>query len=167
MGNNSEGYTAEDCNAVRSIYTCVLYRSNYGKSCAGKTYEELVAMKSFFDVCFQYETDSRRCRKASLTSVDALSLKLINSSKEMIISGAESCCGIQHTSNAWALVVAKDERDVQHSTLDGDREGWAVGLGLQNLCVVHVDDGLAATASGTSRSCSGATSRAIPAKGTY
>jgi hypothetical protein len=55
MGTNSEGYTAEDYNAVRSIYTCVLYRSNYGKSCAGKTYEELVAMKSFFDVCFQYE----------------------------------------------------------------------------------------------------------------
>ena len=51
MGTNSEGYTAEDYNAVRSIYTCVLYRSNYGKSCAGKTYEELVAMKSFFDVC--------------------------------------------------------------------------------------------------------------------
>ena len=81
MGTNSEGYTAEDCNAVRSIYTCVLYRSNYGKSCAGKTYEELVAMKSFFDVCFQYEIDSRRRRKASLTSVDASSLKLINSSK--------------------------------------------------------------------------------------
>ena len=81
MGTNSEGYTAEDYNAVRSIYTCVLYRSNYGKSCAGKTYEELVAMKSFFDVCFQYEIDSRRCRKASLTSVDASSLKLINSSK--------------------------------------------------------------------------------------
>ena len=38
-------------------------------------------MKSFFDVCFQYEIDSRRRRKASLTSVDALSLKLINSSK--------------------------------------------------------------------------------------
>jgi len=81
MGTNSEGYTAEDYNAVRSIYTCVLYRSNYGKSCAGKTYEELVAMKSFFDVCFQYEIDSHRRRKASLTSVDALSLKLINSSK--------------------------------------------------------------------------------------
>ena len=28
MGTNSEGYTAEDYNAVRSIYTCVLYRSN-------------------------------------------------------------------------------------------------------------------------------------------
>jgi len=97
MGNNSEGYTAEDCNAVRSIYTCVLYRSNYGKSCAGKTYEELVAMKSFFDVCFQYETDSRRCRKASLTSVDALSLKLINSSKR---GGGESA-------KAWKMWVMK------------------------------------------------------------
>jgi hypothetical protein len=89
-----------------------------------------------------------------------------NGSKEMIVSGAESCCGIQHTSNAWALVVVEDstelERDVRHSTLygDRDREGWAVGLGLQNLCVVHVDDGLAATASGTRRSCMGATSHA-------
>jgi len=97
MGTNSEGYTAEDYNAVRSIYTCVLYRSNYGKSCAGKTYEELVAMKSFFDVCFQYETDSRRCRKASLTSVDALSLKLINSSKR---GGGESA-------KAWKMWVMK------------------------------------------------------------
>jgi hypothetical protein len=44
------------------------------------------------------------------------------------------------------------ERDVRHSTLDGDRKGWAVGLGLQNLCIVHEDDGLATTASGTSRS---------------
>ena len=82
----------------------------------------------------------------------------------MIVSGAESCCGIQHTSNVWALAVVEDstklERDVRHSTLDGDREGWAVGLGLQNLCVVHVDDGLALTASGTSRSWRGATSRA-------
>ncbi len=59
---------------------------------------------------------------------------LSNSSKEMIISGSESCYGIQHTSNAWALVVAEDstelERDVRHFTLDGDREGWAVGLDL-------------------------------------
>ncbi len=85
-------------------------------------------------------------------------------SKKMIVSGAESCYSIQYTSNAWALVVVEDstklERDVWHSFLDGDRESWTAGLGMQNLCVVHVDDGLAATASGTSRSCSGATSRA-------
>jgi len=98
MGTNSEGYTAEDYNAVRSIYTCVLYRSNYGKSCAGKTYEELVAMKSFFDVCFQYEIDSRRRRKASLTSVDALSLKLINSSKRG---------GGRESAKAWKMRVMK------------------------------------------------------------
>ena len=87
-----------------------------------------------------------------------------NGSKEMIVSGTESCYSIQYTSNAWALVVVEDstklERDVRHSTLDGNREGWAVGLGLQNLCVVHEDDRLAVTASGTSRSCRGATSHA-------
>ena len=49
-------------------------------------------------VCFQYEIDSRRCRKASLTSVDALSLKLINSSKR----GEEV-----ESAKAWKMRVMK------------------------------------------------------------
>jgi hypothetical protein len=58
IGNNFKGYTAEDNNAVQSIYMCVLYRSNYGKSCAGKTIKELLAMKSLFKVCFQYKMEN-------------------------------------------------------------------------------------------------------------
>ncbi len=63
----------------------------------------------------------------------------------MIVSGAESCCGVKYTSNAWAPAVVVDsaelERDVQHSTLDDNRESLAVRLGLQHLCIVHEDDG--------------------------
>ena len=39
----TQGKHSEDNNAIRSIYMCVLYLSNYGKSCADKTNEELLA----------------------------------------------------------------------------------------------------------------------------
>ncbi len=54
IGKNFKGYTAEDNNAVQSIYTCVLYR----KSCASKNNKELLAMKSLFNVCFQYKMEN-------------------------------------------------------------------------------------------------------------
>ena len=98
IDNNSKGENSKGIDAVRSIYMCVLYRSNYGKSCFGKTNEELVAMRSFFGVCFRYEIDNRRCRKTSLTSVDASSLKLINSSKRG---------GVEENAKAWKMRVMK------------------------------------------------------------
>jgi hypothetical protein len=56
--NNSDNNKGEDKkDAVRSIYTCVLYQSNYYKSCIGKSNEELHNMKTFFDVCLQYEVE--------------------------------------------------------------------------------------------------------------
>ena len=56
--SNSNSKKGEDKkDAVRSIYTCVLYQSNYYKSCIGKSNEELHTMKKFFDVCLQYEFD--------------------------------------------------------------------------------------------------------------
>jgi len=58
-----EEATADNDNAVRSIYTSILYHSNYGKSCAGKTEEETRDMKSFFDACIQFETVKMGRRK--------------------------------------------------------------------------------------------------------
>merc|ERR1712216_13976 len=55
--NNAGEDVAENENTVRSIYTSILYHSNYGKSCAGKTNEELLAMKSFFEVCIRFEKE--------------------------------------------------------------------------------------------------------------
>ena len=65
MDNNSSRSNAEDINAVRSIYTCALYRSSYGKSWSGKTYDELISMKALFDVCIRYEIDHHRGRKTN------------------------------------------------------------------------------------------------------
>jgi hypothetical protein len=80
----------------------------------------------------------------------------------MIVSGAESCCGVQDTLNAWALAIvkvkAKLEHDVRHYTLGGNRNNWALGVGLQHLRIIHENDRLATTTSSTSRSQRGATS---------
>jgi hypothetical protein len=95
--NKLKGDVVEDVDAVRSIYSCVLYRSNYGKSCSGKTNEELVAMKSFFDVCFQYEMDNRR-RKAGSTSGDASPRKIVHSDTRLV--GKES-------KKSWRMRVMK------------------------------------------------------------
>jgi len=62
-GTTGEEATADNDNAVRSIYTSILYHSNYGKSCAGKTEEETRDMKSFFDACIQFELAQMGRRK--------------------------------------------------------------------------------------------------------
>ena len=49
----------DDENSIRSIYTSLLYHSNYGNSCNGKTQDELLDMKSFFDACIRYEKGKR------------------------------------------------------------------------------------------------------------
>ena len=86
----------EDGDAVPSIYTCVLNHSNYGKSCSGKTNEEPVAITSFFDICVQYKMNNR-CHKASSTSVDASSCKLVHSNKRLV--GKES----KKASKMWVM----------------------------------------------------------------
>ena len=87
-----------------------------------------------------------------------------NGSKEVIISGAKCCCGVDDTSNAWALAIIEDrsklERDVWHYTLDGNRKSGVAGLGLQHLGIVHEDDGFATTTSCPCRSWCSATSNA-------
>jgi hypothetical protein len=87
-----------------------------------------------------------------------------NGSKEVIISGAKGCCGVNNTSNAWAPAIIEDrselERDVWHYTLDGNRKSGAAGLGLQHLGIVHEDDGFVATMPCPCRSWSSAASNA-------
>lgn len=67
--NSKNNNVSEMINAVRSIYTCVLYRSNYGQYCSDKTNEEKVDMKAFFDVCLQYEINNcHHCRRSCSTN---------------------------------------------------------------------------------------------------
>jgi len=47
-------------DAVRTIYTSILYHSNYGKSCSGKTEEEVMTMKAFFDTCIEFEMQNKK-----------------------------------------------------------------------------------------------------------
>jgi len=70
---------ATDIDAVRSIYTSILYHSNYGKSCSGKTEEEVLAMKTFFDVCLQFELANRN---SSTVGGDTSSSSLIKNKKD-------------------------------------------------------------------------------------
>lgn len=46
-------------SAARSIYTSVLYHSNYGKKCSEMSTGEIQSMKLFFDACIQYETTNK------------------------------------------------------------------------------------------------------------
>mmetsp|Transcript_20083 Transcript_20083/g.43581 ORF Transcript_20083/g.43581 Transcript_20083/m.43581 type:complete len:765 (+) Transcript_20083:204-2498(+) len=55
LNSATEDAATEGNDAPRSIYTSVIYHSNYGKACSGKTEEELVTMKSFFDLCVEFE----------------------------------------------------------------------------------------------------------------
>ena len=47
--------TTADNAAVRSIYNGVIFHSSYAKSCLDKSNDELFAIKSFFDVCLNFE----------------------------------------------------------------------------------------------------------------
>ena len=48
--------TPSDNEAVRSIYNSVIFHSNFTKTCLGKNGDEIMAMKSFFDMCLHFET---------------------------------------------------------------------------------------------------------------
>lgn len=47
--------TIADNEAVRSIYNGVIFHSSYAQSCLDKSNDELFALKSFFDVCLNFE----------------------------------------------------------------------------------------------------------------
>jgi hypothetical protein len=46
-----------DNEAVRSIYQGVILHSNYGKSCLGKSHNEISYMSSFLDTCLHFEKE--------------------------------------------------------------------------------------------------------------
>jgi hypothetical protein len=129
MVNNSSGSNVEDMNAVRSIYTCVLYHSSYGKSCSGKTHAELISMKSFFDVCFRYELDHRRGHKTSSCVSNAPSY--INSIKKergkdnrkalktRVVKLYETAIGFYSSAGSeWRKIVNKYQRDLDNFMYD-------------------------------------------------
>jgi len=106
-----QGDKQED--AVRSVYTSVLYHSNYGKSCSGKTGEELLTMKSFFDLCIKYEKTSRSGgaggKKNKKEKKKARKMRLCKL-YETGISFYESCGG---GSSVWRNIVDGYTRELQ------------------------------------------------------
>lgn len=46
-------------SASRSVYTSVLYHSNYGKKCSEMSAAEIQSMKLFYDACIEFETSHR------------------------------------------------------------------------------------------------------------
>ncbi len=62
--------TSSDDDFVRSIYTSLIYHSNYGKSCDGKTQDEMFDMKSLFDACIRFEKDC--CCSTSAASANTM-----------------------------------------------------------------------------------------------
>lgn len=57
-------------DTVRAIYDDVLHRSDYGKSRAGKTEDEVWAMKSLFDACLGFEGIRRDSSETSPGGVE-------------------------------------------------------------------------------------------------
>ena len=88
---------------VRSVYTAVLYGSNYGATCAGKTEEELAYMRVFFDACLAYELDQKKSGKEETKASRGRLRKLYNAGMEFYRSGG----------SAWGDVVAGYEKDLQ------------------------------------------------------
>jgi hypothetical protein len=90
---------------------------------------------------------------------------LYNSKEEVVVSCAEHCCGVNNTSDAWAVatiqVGAKLESNVGHHAL-GNCEDWEMSLCLQNLGIIKEDTGsaMATSKTSTSRSSRGGTSKA-------
>jgi len=112
LEDTTQGNKQED--AIQSIYTSVLYHSNYGKSCSGKTGEELLTMKSFFDLCIDYEKTSRsggsgNTKKNKKEKKKARKMRLCKL-YETGISFYESCGG---GSSVWRNIVDGYTRELQ------------------------------------------------------
>ncbi|KAL9180303.1 hypothetical protein ACHAXT_008273 [Thalassiosira profunda] len=71
----NSGGDSEGRDSVRSIYSSVLFHSNFGKSCVGRSEEELVAMKAFFDLCIRYETTTQATIAPASNEIDASAKK--------------------------------------------------------------------------------------------
>ncbi len=87
----------------------------------------------------------------------------MHGSKEMVISGVESCSGVHDTSDTQAVVVIQDEAklesNVGHHTLDGNWDNSMMSLCLEDLNIVQENDVfLAASMASISRSGRSATS---------
>lgn len=124
-GNNDDG---GDDGVVRSIYMNVLYHSNYGKSSLGKTGEELIAMKSFFDLCLQFEMTNRDTTKTNTYSSNSnmAKRKKVKDRKEKKKAWKMAICKLYETAigfyesggggaddSFWRNVVDGYQRDLQ------------------------------------------------------
>ncbi len=58
-------------------------------------------------ILYNFQENNRQVILRKVDLGDIVWVPLSNSSKEMIVSSAESCCGVHNTSNAWALAVVE------------------------------------------------------------
>eukprot|EP00986_Skeletonema_menzelii_P006958 scaffold2632_cov124-Skeletonema_menzelii.AAC.6 len=77
-------------SACRSIYTSLLYHSNYGKNCSGMSAGEIQSMRLFYDACIQFEmTNKPNTSKEKKNSHKRQICKLYESAVSFF-SGAQS-----------------------------------------------------------------------------
>jgi hypothetical protein len=97
---------------------------------------------------------------------NTVGVPLCNSREKVVVSRAERCCGIDNTSDAWAVaaiqVGAELESNVGHHALNGNWEDWVMTLCLHNLGIIKEDNGFAVATftTSTSRSSRSGTSNA-------
>ena len=76
--------TIANNEVVRSIYSSIIFHSNFARSCVGKTNDELLSMKSFFDMCLHFEE-----RMAAVP--DNLNKKAAKKQKKQFLSKLYQC----------------------------------------------------------------------------
>ncbi len=106
-------------DAIRSIYSGVLFHSSYGKSCRGKGESEVTAMKSFFDACLKYELVSSSTSKVAKKSGGAdkkerMTMKRANNDRICkLYEAAISFFRGGGSGGFWRVVVDEYQRGLQ------------------------------------------------------
>ena len=96
-----------NASAARSIYTSVLYHSNYGKKCSELSAGEIQSMKLFFDACIQYEMENKpRTSKKKNNSSHKRQLCKLYESAVSFFSSAQS-------DSRWRKVVDGYRKQLQ------------------------------------------------------
>eukprot|EP00985_Skeletonema_marinoi_P022360 scaffold14274_cov215-Skeletonema_marinoi.AAC.12 len=92
-------------SASRSIYTSVLYHSNYGKKCSEMSAVEIQSMKLFYDACIQFEMTNKPSTSKEKNLHKRQLCKLYES--------AVSCFSSAQSDSRWRKVVDGYRKQLQ------------------------------------------------------
>lgn len=91
-------------SAARSIYTSVLYHSNYGRKCSEMSAAEIQSMKSLFDACIQFE----------MANKPYSSKETKNAQKRQLCKLYESAVSFFSGDSRWRKVVDEYKKQIEH-----------------------------------------------------